>query len=131
MYLTFFSKDIVVQVGKVMPSFDFAIHIPSASQVLFGTFSSSCRLSFFPYFLILSYDYSGVFFFLLSPFCVPMHRVSCAGYTPRAWDPRSLYTIFCYLLPYTGRITHTGYPAHGNSKGEARGKSRHENNARE
>ena len=25
-YLTFFSNDIVVQVGKVMPSFDFAIH---------------------------------------------------------------------------------------------------------
>ena len=33
--------------------------------------------------------------------------------------------------PWSGCVSHTGYPAHENRKGEARGRNRHKNNARE
>ena len=33
------------------------------------------------------------------------------------------------VYPYLWHLSHTGYLAHGNSKGEARGRHRHKNNS--
>ena len=74
-----------------MPSFDFAILIPSASRVLFGTFPSSCPLSFFPYFLLLSYNYPGVFLLLSPPCCSHAQGVLCGLHTSCMGSPFPIY----------------------------------------
>ena len=64
--------------------------VHSASQVLFGTFPFRTHVSFFHiscYSPIILVSTSSSYF----AFAVPMREVYCAGYTPHAWDPRSLY----------------------------------------
>ena len=54
-------------------------------------FSPSCHVPFFQ----ISYYSITMILLSVSSSCftlaVPMREVSCVGYTPRAWDPRSVH----------------------------------------
>ena len=68
------------------------VQILSASQVLFEIFPlrahvPSSHISYYSRIILVSVSSSS---FTLA---VPMRRVSSVGYTPRAWDPRSLQSL--------------------------------------
>ena len=49
--------------------------------------------SFLPEFILLSCDHSWSAFSSCFTLAVTMREVYCVGYTPRAWDPRTLQSI--------------------------------------
>ena len=57
------------------------------SCALFGTFPLRARVPLFWISYYSHYSYVRYFLFALA---IPMREVYCVGYTPRAWDPRSL-----------------------------------------
>ena len=76
----------MVQVRRVMPSFDYLALVRSCLGL------SPLRAHFLSFYV----SYYSLTIILLSSsssylhLAVPMHKVFCADYAPRAWDPRSL-----------------------------------------
>ena len=78
--------------------------IISVSQALFGTFPLRIQVPFFH----ISY-YSLTIILVSAPsscftLAVPMREVYCVRYTPRAWDPRSLYSLYQMLPLFFRRV---------------------------
>ena len=90
-YIHTLSLFVCFVVDRITRSYPWNIEKFSAVRMFFRTLCvhfPSFHISYYSLTIILVSSPSSCFHL-----AVPILRVSCAGYTPRAWDPRSLYTI--------------------------------------